>query len=138
MMGRRFFNWYFATPEEPRPWFKVIWWWEVRRIPYNLVVGLVGFISLLLFFLFITLAHELKPGEDAVEPLALMAAPFAINIAYTAGWMAELLLRIVWRERSAIVGPAFLRLGLSFSLVVVLLPAILWCIIGLVRSIGAV
>ena len=138
MMGRRFFNWYFATPEGPRPWFKVIWWWEVRRIPYNFVVGFVGFISLLLFFLFIALAHELKPGEDAVEPLALMAAPFAINIAYTAGWMAELLLRIVWRERSAIVGPAFLRLGLSFSLVVVLLPAILWCIIWLVRSTGGV
>jgi len=136
MMGRRFFNWYFATPKEPRPWYEVIWWWEVRRIPYNLVVGFVGFIGLLLFFLFIALAHELKPGEDAVEPLALMAAPFAINIAYTAGWMAELLLRIVWRERSAILGPSLLKLGLSFSLVIELLPAIVWCIIWLVRSTG--
>jgi hypothetical protein len=64
-------NWLFAVPEEPRPWWKIIIWWEVRRIPYNLIVGSVGFISLLLFFLFINLAHELKPGEDAVEPMAL-------------------------------------------------------------------
>jgi hypothetical protein len=35
--------------------------------PYNLIVGMTGFISLLLFFLFITKSGELKPGEDAIE-----------------------------------------------------------------------
>ncbi|MGO9377887.1 MAG: hypothetical protein ACLPN1_00505 [Dissulfurispiraceae bacterium] len=34
---------------------------------YNLIVGVAGVISLILFFIFIGLAHELKPGEDAVN-----------------------------------------------------------------------
>ena len=33
----------------------------------------------------------LQPGEDAVEPMALLLAPFAMNLCYTAGWVAELL-----------------------------------------------
>lgn len=109
---------------------------EARRIPYNVIVGLVGLIGLLLFFLFITLAHEIKPGEDAIEPMALFAAPFVINIAYTGGWLAELFLRIVWRERWPLLGPMFLKLGLSFSVIVVLLPAVVWCMIWLARDIG--
>ena len=50
---------------------------EFRRVPYNLIVGVIGAISLLLFFLFISLAHKLKPGyQDAVEPMALLVGTY--------------------------------------------------------------
>ena len=124
----------FSNPEGPRPWWKVIAWWEIRRIPYNIIVGVVGFISLMLFFLFIDLAHELKPGEDAVEPMALFAAPILLNICYTAGWICELFLRLVWREKSPVVGPTLFKLGLSASLFAAVLPALMWFFIWIVRS----
>jgi hypothetical protein len=127
-------KWYFSVPEEPRSGVDVVVWWEVRRIPYNLIILLAGVVSLPLFLLFIQLAHGLRPGEDAVEPMALIVAPFAVNIAYTAGWIAELFLRLVWRDRSPAVAPAFLKLGLSFSLFVVFFPTAFWCVIWLFRS----
>ena len=86
-------------------------------MPYNLILGVIGAISLLLFFVFIDLAHELKPGEDAVEPMALFVAPIAWNICYTGGWIVELLLSVVRRKESAHVGPVLLKLGVGFSMV---------------------
>jgi hypothetical protein len=133
-MVRQCYNWLFTKSESPGSWFGIIAWWEIRRIPYNLIVGSVGLISLLLFFLFLSLAHEVKPGEDAIEPMALLAAPFVINIAYTFGWVAELFLYFIWRQRSNVIGPVLYKLGLYFSLVVVMLPSIVWCAIWIVRS----
>ncbi|MHC4618424.1 MAG: hypothetical protein ACYTEQ_11810 [Planctomycetota bacterium] len=138
-MGQRtvrpFFKWLVGPPEKPESRLHVIGWWEVRRIPYNLIVGLPGIASLAMFFLFIHLAHELEPGEDAVEPLAIIFAPIAINILYTGGWMAELLLRIVWREESPHIGPILFKLGVSLSVIAVLLPSAMWFVIWIVRSI---
>ena len=134
-MFKQAFNWLLADPKEPRPWWKVIAWWELRRIPINIIVGCVGFVSLMAFFLFITLAHELKPGEDAVEPLALLATPILFNIGYTAGWIAELFLRVVWRERNPVVASALLKLGVSGTLFCALIPSVVWFIIWVVRSI---
>lgn len=129
------FNWLFAAPQEPRPWWKVVVWWEIRRIPVNIIVGCVGFISLMFFFLFISLSQGLKPGEDAVEPLALLAAPILFNLGYTAGWIAELLLRVIWRERNPITAATLLKLGLSGSLFCALIPSVVWLIIWVSRCI---
>ena len=131
---KRFFLWFFARPSEPPSWLEIIAWWEIRRIPYNLIIGSVGMVSLLLFFVFIHLANELKPGEDAIEPLGLLAAPFAVNICYTAGWIVELLLSAVRRRRSSVCGPALLKLGVGFSLFVVLLPSTFWFVIWIARG----
>jgi len=135
-MLRRCCDWLYAIPDEPQSILKRIAWWELRRIPYNLIIGVTGLISLLLFFLFINLAHELKSGEDAIEPIALLAAPFVINIAYTTGWIAELSLRLILRKRSNVLGVALFKFGLLVSIVVVLLPSVLWFVIWIVRSLG--
>ena len=76
------FRRFVTVPEGPRTASNVILWWELRRIPYNIVVGALGVVSLVAFFFFISNADELAPGEDAVEPIALLAAPFLVNIAY--------------------------------------------------------
>jgi hypothetical protein len=101
-------------------------WWEVRRIPYNILIGIYGFLSLLLFYFFIQSSGKLEPGEDAVEPMAIFVAPIVINLAYTAGWVVELILRLVFSVKSRIVGPILLKIGVVFSLVVVSLPSIVW------------
>jgi hypothetical protein len=131
---RPFFKWLVTPPKNPESWFHVIGWWELRRIPYNLIVGLLGIANLFMFFLFIHLAHGLEPGEDAVEPLAIIFAPIVINILYTAGWMAELILRIIWREKSPDIGPILFKLGISFSLFAIFFPSTFWFVIWIVRS----
>jgi hypothetical protein len=78
-------SWLF-TPQQPSvPWWRVIVWWELRRIPFNLLIGAYGILCLLLFFWAITTSGHLQEGEDAVEPLALLAASFAANACYTLG-----------------------------------------------------
>ena len=102
-------------------------------MPYNLIVGIIGFVSLLLFFLFISLAHELKPGEDAIEPMALFIAPIAINICYTAGWIVELILNVIRRKGVPPAGPVLMKLGVGFSVFMALLPSAIWFVILVVR-----
>lgn len=63
---RSFFKWLVSPPEKPESWLHTIGWWEIRRIPYNLIVGLLGVVSLTLFFLCIHLAHELEPASTAI------------------------------------------------------------------------
>jgi len=67
---------------------------------------------------------ELKPGEDLIEPIALLFAPLAINVCYTAGWVVELLVRPARPLHP--LAPRLLWLGLVFSLTVVALPAVIW------------
>lgn len=47
---RIFKNWMYSAPEENRYAVAIILWWEARRIPYNLIVGMTGSISLPLFY----------------------------------------------------------------------------------------
>lgn len=132
---RRFFAWFFSRPLKPLSWLGIVAWWEIRRVPYNLIVGAIGIISLFLFFVFISLSHELKPGEDAIEPMALFMAPIAVNICFTSGWIVELLLNAVRSKGSSPVGPILLKLGVVFSVVIALVPSVVWFVIWIVRSI---
>jgi hypothetical protein len=104
----------------------IIGWWEIRRIPYNLIVGLFGIICLLLFFFFITKSEYLQPGEDAIEPIGLIAAPIFINIAYTGGWIGDLFIRLFWRNATGQLSSVLLKVGVGFSLLMISFPAIFW------------
>lgn len=116
----------FNAPEGRRAWYQIIGWWECRRIPYNIIVAVAGAISLGLYFFFVLSSGKLGPGEDAVEPIALLAAPLAVNLAYTAGWMTELVLCRIRPKRTKAFGPMLLAAGLLLSLFVVFLPAGVW------------
>ena len=122
---RHFFDWFFDAPDGGRSSFDIIWWWEARRVPYNIIVGSIGLCSLLLFFMFINAADVLDTGEDAFEPIGLLLAPFVMNLGYTAGWVVELFFSQVVREQETIA-PKLLKAGMVFSLAVVLFPSVFW------------
>lgn len=124
--ARQFIDWFFSAPDGERPLREIIVWWEARRIPYNLIVGVVGLCSLLLFFYFAEASGKLAPGEDAVEPLGLLAAPLLLNVCYTAGWVAEALLGRAWSAGGRPAAPRMLKFGLGLSLAAVLLPSVTW------------
>ena len=100
---------------------------------YNLALALVGGVCCTLFVLFMSLM--LEPGEDAVEPLALPVAVVLANMAYTGGWVVELLVRLTWRDRYPYLGPKLLKVGLVFTLVVVLLPPVVSGAVLMVRCV---
>ena len=131
-----FRDWLFRIPERKRSLTGIILWWEVRRIPVNFVVGFIGFISLIIFYLAISSSDYLKPGEDAVEPIALISAPILFNIAYTGGWLAEIALRFLWRDFQPSTGTILLKVGITFSLFVVLLPSVFWGCYWLLHATG--
>ncbi len=118
------------VPEGDRSEDEIIGWWEIRRIPYNIVVGLAGAGSLVATFFLIIASGILKPGEDAIEPIAMMAAPVVgaifFNICYTAGWAVELYVRENFQDYPANIGTLLFVAGLLLSLAIVLLPTVFW------------
>ena len=93
IVAKRFAAWFFSDRRNPHSAAGVIVWWELRRLPFNVIIGAYGIFCLLIFFAAIVTSGHLQPGEDAVEPLALLAAPFVINVLYSLGWIAELTAR---------------------------------------------
>lgn len=123
---RHTMQWWFTAPEEPVTTRRVIGWWELRRIPFNLIIGSVGLLALGIFITCIESAGVLQPGEDAVEPLALMIAPLLANLCYTGGWLVDVPLRLICPSLSSRMTPQLFILGLLFSLFVITFPALLW------------
>jgi hypothetical protein len=71
-----------------RKWYEIILWWEIRRIPYNIIMFIVGMLSFYIGYVTIPLVYAL---------LAL-----ALNVVYTFGWIVELLVicRLKYEKRT--------------------------------------
>ncbi len=114
----------------PGVW-EIIRWWELRRILYNLAVGVVGLTSVAVME---TLGGRIVgPGEDFVEPLALVAGCliYAVlaNFCYTLGWAVDLLLcKGDPAKGRAFRGLAF-RVGMLFACALTSLP--IWIVLAL-------
>ena len=118
----RWWRWFLGSSGGPiSPW-RTIVWWEARRLPYNALLAVFGSVALVIFLWAITQCGE----EDAFEPLGLLAGVVLANVAYTLGWMTELLVNAARRPGPRRVGPLLLRVGLLVSAVVVFAPAIIW------------
>jgi hypothetical protein len=114
----------FSRNENAASFRSVLFWWETRRIHYNLillVVGLCGaFIYLHLFDLYAP-----DTADDGLETgLSVVAFVVAANACYTIGWIAEGLLLASTRKRGLpFAGQLLFSIGLAFSVLVTLIPA---------------
>lgn len=120
----------------------VIRWWEVRRIPYNLVVGAAGLLTCLVVFL-MALASEIlfhrefglpKPPVFAIVGIALYGV--GANLCYTSGWMSELIVRLLWPAHSEKFGMISFKFGMIFSIFLTLSPVFLIAGLGSFRLIS--
>lgn len=79
-------------PEELQTVSQVIGWWEIRRAPYNLLVGLAGLINILVILTILLLTD---PDRDVGSPfltmIGILLYGIMANVCYTAGWIVELL-----------------------------------------------
>jgi hypothetical protein len=93
---------------------------------------------LVVFFWGISTSGHLQPGEDAVEPLALLAAPFGINALYTLGWLVEIPARLAQPDLTSSFGPLLMKLGLGLGVVLISLPAVGWGGYAMLMLLGVV
>jgi hypothetical protein len=84
-------RWLFIRTHDPsHSWQRIVWWWESRRVLYNLLV--IGFAVALS-----TVQGLLTKGGGGGSPFILIGlfllALVLINLYYTSGWIFELLVR---------------------------------------------
>ena len=124
------------APLEPVSGWDAFWWWEARRIPFNLLMGAYGLVGLCVFWWALQSSGHLAPGEDAVEPLAVMAAPIAVNALYTLGWLVEVPARVFMPRLSPETGPSLLKAGVTIGLILISVPPAYWCGVRVLQVLG--
>lgn len=102
----------------------IIKWWELRRIPYTIVVAAAGVLSY--FTANSIISMYAQRGEDFLNPSSLLigvpAAVLIANVFYTFGWVVDLVRQgpnLQSKERFRLV--AFYS-GLAFSAAVMFVP----------------
>lgn len=132
-LSQRILGWrLFSRREEAPSIFGIITWWELRRIPYNLAVGTAGVFTLVVTIAVATIASE-KFGEPLGLPDPPILAFFAViafgigaNVCFTGGWVIEIFARKIWREHIGAFAQISFALGLVFSVLLTLAPALLF------------
>ncbi len=97
---------FFSTPTRSLSYLQIIAWWEVRRIPYNLLLGLImlGGVVGISVGMEVFGMDKFGNGENALDlmrfnPAFLIAALVIANVGHTMGWVLE-----CWQQRM-IPGP---------------------------------
>lgn len=113
----------FFEPAKSSP-MDIIIWWEWRRLVYNLVMIVPGFLGLALVLGAVDLNSDSSAGmEEGFDPgLSAVLGAIGANICYTGGWMAEILARWLWKEKAMHFGPIAWSLGMIFSILFCFVP----------------
>jgi len=106
-----------------RPWDAIVWW-EIRRVPYNAVLAILGVVTTAVV---LWLGSHVAP-DVGFEPLGLIAGALlyglGANVFYTLGWISE----ILWSGGDTSLTERFRKrvfsVGLIASCVLTLLPAV--------------
>lgn len=123
---------FFSRKTEATNFLQRIAWWEIRRIPYNLIVGIAGFASLTLVVLS-AVVGELVTGVPVGLPdpplfafVWILIYAILANICYTGGWIAEILVVNIWGEAGKHFGVISFALGVVFSAALTLAVGLLF------------
>lgn len=127
---------------------QIIYWWEMRRVPFNLAVGIAGLITCVIWLVCLTVLIIAEPEivHDPEAPLVPDGGVFAIfgvilyaiaaNVCYTGGWIVEVALFWVGKKGDMYFGPMAFALGAALSLLLTLLPAVVFVVYTVVRALG--
>jgi hypothetical protein len=122
MVWRVFKLWYLGAPDKTPPWYKSILWWEVRRIPFNIAAILLGTAGYLLFIFILSPDEFSSLSPDFLFSRVTALLVLLVNILYTVGWLLEVLLRLISKDRSPHLGPALLTLWLVLTALLAFFP----------------
>ena len=131
-------GWLFTRRPGPLGAKAVVLWWEARRVPYNVIVGMVGLMSSAVL---VTVAFVCEsrggapiglPDPPILALLGVLLYGIVANVCYTGGWITELLVAKLWAVDTGRFGPIAFILGTALSVLVTLAPA------GLVLAVAAI
>lgn len=121
---------------------QAIGWWEARRVPFNLVVAIAGTVTVVVVSV-VGLAATLLFHSDFGLPdpplfavIGVIVYALAVNVCYTGGWLAEILIRTAWPEQADRFATLSLSLGLLLTVLVTLVPAVVVSATGIFRLVG--
>ncbi len=114
----------------------IVRWWEARRIPFNLIVGGTGLVSLGA----INLIVALPPGGQwiGIPWIGIMLYGALANVCYSLGPATELALQKIWGKRLLPSGPMLFRMGLTFAVGLTLFPVLVATFVFVLRVLGIV
>jgi len=125
----RLAGWIFAHQLEKSHPAHVVAWWELRRLPYNIIIAVTSLLTLSVFYA-VALGCERSGGIPLGMPrppllvlIAVVAYWIVVNAFYTFGWILELLVARMWRVSTPVFGPIAFTLGTAASVVITLVPA---------------
>jgi len=107
----------FAPAEDTSSLGNVLAWWERRRIPFNILVGAAGIVSMTVFLC-------LSTGDLDSPALSVVGFGIFANVFYTGGWIVEGLALAIRKHGSDKIGPRLFKLGVAFSLTLASLPGL--------------
>jgi hypothetical protein len=113
----------------------VIGWWESRRIPFNLIVGIAGVLTCVAAGTVLAVASILDPNNfdmGSPAPALILIVLYAIlaNICYTGGWIAELIIRKLWPHEADRFAMSSFFLGVVLSVLLTMSPGIVFLVGG--------
>lgn len=119
----------FRRPTTPLTFWQVIGWWELRRVPYNLIVGATGMLSVLVIVTVAFVSEEMvgepigMPDPPIIAVVGVIVYGLMANVCFTGGWVLELFIAQVWGLQPTRFGQVAFGLGLIGSVFLTLLPA---------------
>lgn len=115
---------FILNTDDNRPWIRIILWWEIRRLLYNLLLIVFGIFSLIM------LSFIVKDLWSFFSPpifFLMWTGIFLIiaNMLYTSGWIFQLLTRNSSNTFINRIRPKVFIYGLLFLFSVELIPCLL-------------
>lgn len=118
----------FIVDTTDRPWYRIILWWELRRILYNFYLVIFGWLSLRLIAAMWNEGYiQLFLGPALVLGFYLSIIIFFIgaNAFYTTGWIFQLLTKHLKGELIVRHTDRLFIYGLIISLFIIFSPVLL-------------
>jgi hypothetical protein len=123
----------FPAPAPRRPG-AILAWWERRRLPYNLMVGSAGLVTLAVAQGYMWIFPG--PGQG-VPWQPVVAYGVLANLCYFFGPAIELLIEKAFGGRVLPTGPGLYRMGLTFAVGLTLFPILFLTVSAVVRVVLA-
>jgi len=120
---------FFNVNESEKKWYKIILWWKLRRIPYNLILLMLGLISLYVLSFFPNdgyLRLTAGPGLLVGFYTSILLFGLGANLLFTLGWIVQLILKQFNHKTIRLFIKKSFIIGLIISTLITLSPILLW------------
>ncbi|WP_420448956.1 hypothetical protein [Candidatus Palauibacter sp.] len=111
----------------------IIGWWEKRRLPYNLIIGGTGLVTMTVGSLIMALNGEFTPVAWLRGSVFWL---IMLNVSYSLGPIVEIALQKSFRDKLLPAGPLLFRAGVTIAVGVTLLPIIAMTLAYIAMALG--